>query len=117
MGDMAQFEFVAWLMDWFHSTDLLEFEWDDGNVTKSLKKHGISVERAEQFFKNRDEFIPLGIQMTPRVDEPRFGALGLDMTGEQLFACFTIREGRIRLISIRSMNKYERKKYASLRKE
>jgi len=61
--------------------------------------------------------VPLGIQISPAVDEPRFGALGMDLLGHRLAVCFTIREGKIRVISIRPMSGSERKRYASLRKK
>ncbi len=31
---------------------VLGFEWDDGNKSKNLKKHGITFEEAEQIFTN-----------------------------------------------------------------
>lgn len=114
---MAQFEFVAWLLDWILQQEDFRFEWDLGNSTKSSKKHGIGLEYAEQMFRNREFFIPLGIQVSPIADEPRFGALGMDLTGRKLSTCFTIRKGKIRVISIRAMSLAERKQYASLRKE
>lgn len=114
---MAQFEFVAWLVQWLLSQDDFEFEWDGGNSSKSSQKHGIEMEAAEQFFYNREYLVPLGIQVAPSSNEPRFGALGMDLLGNRLFVSFTIREGRIRVISIRPMSQTERKKYGSLREE
>ncbi len=114
---MAQFEFVEWLARWiFQQTDF-EFEWDPGNSTKSIDKHKISKESAEQIFRNREFLVPLGIQIQPTVDEPRFGALGIDSSGRKLSICFTIRKGLIRIISVRAMSVLERKKYVSLRKK
>jgi len=114
---MAQFEFVAWLIQWILQQDDFEFDWDQGNSTKSAKKHQIGLESAEQFFRNKEVLVPLGIQVSPPADEPRFGALGMDLLGRRLSVCFTIREGKIRVISIRPMSPAERKKYASLREE
>ena len=112
---MAHFEFVEWLGQWLLTQREFEFEWDDGNEIKSLKKHGIEVQQAEQVFKNRDCLVPLGIQVSPPSNEPRFGALGMDLLGNRLFVSFTIRSGRIRVISVRPMSQNERKKYASIR--
>ena len=112
---MAQFEFVEWLVLWLLSPRDLEFDWDQGNQSKSVQKHGIKIEAAEQFFMNRDCLVPLGIQVSPATDEPRFGALGMDLLGNQLFVCFTIRQGQIRVISIRPMSQTERRRYASVR--
>ena len=114
---MAQFEFVAWLVQWLLQQDDFIFDWDQGNSIKSLQKHGIEVDSAEQFFRNKDFLVPLGIQVEPASNEPRFGALGMDLLGNRLFVSFTIREGRIRVISIRPMSQTERKRYASLREE
>jgi uncharacterized DUF497 family protein len=112
---MAQFEFVAWLVRWILEQDNFEFDWDQGNSTKSLQKHKVSSESAEQAFLNREMLVPLGIQVSPVTNEPRFGALGTDFLGRKLSICFTIREGRIRIISARPMSKTERKNYESVR--
>ncbi len=112
---MAQFEFVSWLVKWILEKDSFDFEWDHGNSTKSLQKHKISSESAEQVFLNKDLLVPLGIQVVPTTNEPRFGALGTDFSGRKLSVCFTIREGKIRIISARPMSKSERINYESIR--
>lgn len=112
---MAQFEFVAWLVKWILEQEIFDFEWDQGNSTKSLQKHKISSESAEQVFLNKDMLVPLGIQVAPTTNEPRFGALGIDFSGKKLSLSFTIREGRIRIISVRPMSKSERKNYEQVR--
>lgn len=114
---MAQFEFIAWLAKWLLQQADFEFDWDHGNSTKSVRKHGIKVEGAEQVFRNKECLIPLGIQISPVVDEPRFGALGMDLAGNKLSVCFTIRSGKVRVISIRPMSSAERRMYGSLREE
>ena len=73
---MAQFEFIAWLAKWLFQQVDFEFDWDHGNSTKSIRKHGVKVESAEQVFRNKECLVPLGIQISPVADEPRFGALG-----------------------------------------
>lgn len=112
---MAQFEFVAWLVRWLFEQDDFDFEWDQGNSAKSSKKHGIDLAYAEQLFRNKDFLVPLGIQVFPQANEPRFGALGMDLLGRRLSVCFIIRSGKIRVISIRPMSASERKQYESLR--
>jgi uncharacterized DUF497 family protein len=59
--------------------------------------------------------VPLGIQVAPATNEPRFGVLGTDFSGRKLSVCFTIREGKIRIISARPMSKNERMNYESIR--
>ncbi len=114
---MSQFEFVEWLATWLFSQEEFFFEWDSGNEKKSKEKHDISVESAEELFENLDFLLPLGIQISPDTNEPRFGVLGMDFKGKLLMASFTIREGRIRVISIRAMIRTERRNYESIRKK
>ena len=114
---MAQFEFIEWLVQWLFQQEDFKFDWDSGNSTKSSQKHEISTESAEQLFRNKDALVPFGIQISPKKDEPRFGALGMDLLGQMLSVCFTLREGKIRVISIRPMSRSERRRYASLREE
>lgn len=114
---MAHFEYVAWLARWLLSQPEFTFEWDEGNAIKSVNKHNVSIESAEQVFENREMLAPLGIQVTPATNEPRFGALGMDLLGRRLSVSFTIRSGNIRVISARPMSSTERKRYASLREE
>jgi uncharacterized protein len=114
---MAQFEFVEWLVRWLIEKIEFKFDWDEGNSTKSLVKHGIDIEKAEQVFINKDLLVPLGIQTSPLVIEPRFGALGMDFKGNRLALAFTIREGKIRIISVRPMSLSERKQYAEIYKK
>ena len=71
---MAQLEFVAWLIKWILEQERFDFDWDHGNSSKSLQKHKISSDSAEQVFMNKDLLVPLGIQVAPATDEPRFGA-------------------------------------------
>ena len=112
---MARFEFVSWLAKWILEKDSFDFDWDHGNSAKSLQKHKISSESAEQVFLNKDLLVPIGIQVAPPTNEPRFGALGTDFLGRKLSVCFTIREGKIRVISVRLMSKMERVSYESIR--
>lgn len=114
---MAQFEFVEWLVLWLLSRKDIEFEWDHGNQNKSFQKHGIKIESAEQLFLNKECLVPLGIQLSPTADEPRFGVLGMDLLGNQLFICFTVRRGKVRVISVRPMSQLERKKHVSIRQK
>jgi uncharacterized protein len=112
---MARFEFVQWLATWLFSVSEFEFEWDEGNSAKSFVRHGIAAESAEQVFRNKDLLVPLGIQVAPVANEPRFGVLGTAATGELVAVSFTIRNGRIRVISARSMSRKERRHYAEVR--
>ena len=38
---MAKFKFVEWLLLWLQENSHFEFDWDDGNRTKSAAKHSV----------------------------------------------------------------------------
>ena len=113
---MPKFRFAQWLWDWLFALHYFSFEWDTGNATKSLQKHGVTCAEAEGVFTQR-RFIPLGEQYQPLSPEPRFGVLGQTSEGKLLFLAFTLRNQSIRVISARPMNERERKFYASLRQK
>lgn len=85
------------------------FEWDDGNLWKSRRKHGVSPAESEQVFFNR----PLVLLDDPRhsCDEARFYALGKTDEVRRLFVSFTVRGRLIRVISARPMSRRERWHY------
>jgi uncharacterized DUF497 family protein len=113
---MAKFRFAPWLREWLVGLEGLSFEWDAGNVSKSQQKHGVTCEEAEEAFVG-GQFIALGEQVQPPVNEPRYGVLGKTATGRLLFVAFTLRNLEIRVISARPANEKERRFYASLRQE
>ena len=104
-------------MDWIENQSRFAFEWDLGNSTKNLIKHGFSIEDAESVFEQIEAIRALGEQVSPKANEPRYGILGLTDDLEHVFVCFTIRGSGIRIINIRKMNKKERALYAQLCKE
>lgn len=114
---MAKFEYIQWIIDWLFSHEEFVFEWDDGNQTKSKTKHDVEISEAEEIFYDEDK-VPLGIQVQPVVDEPRFGLLGKTLKSRFLHTVFAIRDGKVRIISTRPMRKNERNLYEkNLRKE
>lgn len=108
---MAQFTFIQWLIDWLESQIDFMFIWDEGNREKSMSKHGVGFYEAEEVFLNVDKTVALGVQHSPKVDEPRFGILGMTNNKRLLFVSFTIRGSGVRVISARPMNRKERKLY------
>ena len=114
---MASFRFIQWLVDWIESQAYFAFEWDLGNRTKNFIKHGITIQQAESVFEQPEAIRVLGEQVSPSVNEPRYGILGLTSDLEHVFICFTIRGAGIRIVHIRRMNKKERRLYAELCKE
>ena len=85
------------------------FDWDQGNERKSHDKHGVSKSEAEQVFFN----IPMLVldDVKHSMSEPRFHALGKTDVGRLLHASFTLRDKKIRVISVRDMHKKERSFY------
>jgi uncharacterized protein len=94
----------AWLTE-----EDLEFEWDEGNQTKSVRKHGVKVEDIEALFVHG--FLFEGRIIEPAHSEPRWLLLGVDGHGRKLALIFTIRRNRLRSISCRSMRARERIRY------
>jgi len=114
---MAKFRFIEWLIEWLESQKGFSFEWDEGNSSKSLLKHGVSCDEAESVFYQPETIRVLGEQVSPRVDEPRYGLFGLTITGRAVFVCFTMRGAGIRVISVRELNRKERLVYDDLCQE
>lgn len=110
---MAQWEFVEWLLFWILETSQFEFDWDDGNRTKNHSKHGVTVEEVEAVFRSRMA-LPLGIQIKPQADEQRLGLVGPSHLGRLLQVAFTLREGKVRVISARPAHRKEKKSYEEI---
>lgn len=100
----------------FLSKNAFEFEWDEGNKNKSLKKHLVTPLESEEAFYGRF-ILPLGRQIYPTPNEARFGILGRSDEGRNLFISFTIRNWKIRIISARPMNFKEKQIYEKLCEE
>ena len=90
------------------------FEWDAGNLTKSLQKHRISNEEAEEIFF-RDPWVV----DTTRIEdqEPRWAVLGRSERARVLRIVFTIRARKLRVISARVASKQETKLYEKALRE
>lgn len=93
-----------------------EFEWDEGNIDKSFAKHGITPKESEEIFLDEDLRIAADVKHAQK--ESRYIAIGKTFTGRTLFAVFTMRSHKIRIISTRAANKKERKIYeAKIKKD
>ena len=110
---MAVFKFVEWLLIWLFENDNFSFEWDQGNQSKNKQKHGIETEEIEEVFKSR-LVVPLGMQVTPVIEEERLGVIGPTSKGRLIHIVFTIRAGRIRPISARPAHRKERMQYGKI---
>ena len=90
-------------------TSLKEFAWDEGNVTKSYQKHGITQKETEEIFLDEQVLFLEDIKHSQK--EKRFIAIGKTLSGNVLFAVFTVRMQTIRVISVRKANRKERRQY------
>jgi len=90
------------------------FDWDEGNIYKNEKKHGVKWQEIEEIFFNDPLILLEDIKHSS--DECRCFALGKTNTELQLFVVFTKREDKIRVISARAMSKKERSYYENYKK-
>lgn len=112
---MGQFKFTLWLTYWYLQSESFEFDWDDGNATKSLSKHGVTTAEVESMF-NLKSGIPIGRQISPKVEEERLCIVGPSLSGSFISVVFTLRSGSVRPISSRPANRKERRLYDEVRK-
>ena len=86
----------------------VQFEWDDNKAAVNLAKHGVSFERARLVFSD-----PFGVgtyDTRDDYDEDRFTQVGM-VEGVLLFAAYTERDERIRIISARRATRDEQDDY------
>lgn len=79
----------------------VEFEWDKGNIGKNKKHKVVDLEAEEVFFdekkKSYKDIIHSGT-------EERYILLGKTKKKRLLYLVFTVRKGRVRIISVRDVN-------------
>lgn len=83
--------------------DPIVFEWADGNRDKNREKHGVSASEVEEVFFDSDK----RAYPDPRhsLTESRSILVGKTKQGRLLFVVYTIRDKKIRVISVRDLNK------------
>lgn len=81
----------------------LEFEWNKGNIEKSLKQHDVTDKEAEEAFFDRDK----QEYPDPKHSEKEIRKIivGKTKKGRILFVVYTVRKDRIRIVSARDLNK------------
>lgn len=92
----------------------LEFDWDSGNTEKNELKHGVMNKEAEEVFVNRPFLLFEDERHSER--EKRYQAMGVTDSGRLLFVSFTVRQKKVRVISVRPMDKKERRMYEKAEK-
>ena len=81
---------------------MFEFEWDENKSYKNKLKHGISFEEATKLFQKG-----VKVYLAKEVgDEIRY-LISNYLNGKCYSAIFTLRNGKIRLISVRRCRKNE----------
>jgi len=91
------------------------FEWDKDNKDQNKENHKVMTEECEQVFFNQPLLIDVDYKRSNK--EPRFFILGKTNFGRRLFIVFTVRNNKIRVISVRNMNEKEREIYKELSSE
>jgi uncharacterized protein len=92
------------------------FLWDKGNIDKNLKKHDVTTQEAEELFAS-EPFVSRHNLRHGLGEEARYQALGKTRIGRKLFVAFTIRDGYIRVISVRDMTINEEQAYERIEKD
>ncbi len=84
----------------------MEFQWDNKKAAKNLKKHGVSFREAASVFGD-----PLAITFDDpdhSIDEHRLLTFGRTRIDKMIIVSHTQRNGSMRIISARLMEKHER---------
>lgn len=95
-------------------SDILEFEWDSGNVDKSYQKHGIEQKQIEEVFIYENQIILPDVKHSEK--EERKIIVGQTHDRTFLFVVFTMRKTKIRVVSARKMHKEEVERYEKIKK-
>jgi uncharacterized DUF497 family protein len=93
--------------------DVEGFDWDAGNTAKNVLGHGVSQAEAEEMF-----FVaPIVLLEDEKHSavERRYLIFGPTGAGRLLTASFTLRQHRIRIVSVRDMSRPERRRYVQAR--
>jgi uncharacterized protein len=90
---------------------VIEFEWHSAKAAANLKKHKVSFEEAKTIFGDERHLeIP---DREHSSDEMRYLAIGQSERGRILTLVFTERKTKLRLISARVAEPWERREYES----
>ncbi|HEX7456386.1 MAG TPA: BrnT family toxin [Candidatus Nanoarchaeia archaeon] len=85
------------------------FDWDEANVLKNWEKHKVKHTEAEEVFENKPRIVSKDAKHS--LTEPRYQILGITNQKRKLSVIFTLRDGKVRVISARDMNRKEKAKY------
>ena len=91
------------------------FQWDEGNLEKSSRTHGVEFWESEEIFFNQPFVVLLDERHS--TTEERYFSLGKTDLGRTLMVVFTLRGTEIRVISARDMSRKERRVFAGYEQE
>lgn len=87
----------------------MDFEWDPRKAATNLRKHNVSFYEATTVF---GDFLGTTVRDPDHsVDEDRYITVGLSNRRRLLLVAHTDREGRIRIVSARTLTANERRAY------
>lgn len=111
MSDLTLFVYAENIHSMIDLSQIIGFDWNEGNARKNEDKHGVNQAEAEQLFFNE----PLLLLLDEKHSgvEARYHAYGKTDEGRKLHIAFTLREDGvlIRVISARDMHRKERVTY------
>jgi uncharacterized protein len=85
-----------------------KFAWDDDKADRNWRDHAVTFEMARDVFGD-----PFAIEWEDMEQDPaecRYGVIGM-VEGRLLFVGYTMRGEKIRIITARKAEPYERRKY------
>ncbi len=88
----------------------IEFVWDKGNIDKNWQKHRVTNQECEEVFFDENKRILKDRLHSEK--EARYILLGKTKKQRLLYIVFTIRKKKVRIISVRDINRKEVKLYA-----
>ena len=86
------------------------FQWDQGNIRKNLVKHNVTTQEAEEIFTQHPFLTSKDIKHSSPVEQ-RYHGLGHTKKGRRLQVVFTLRADKVRIISVRDMDRKEKQLY------
>lgn len=85
----------------------MQLEWGPRKAATNLRKHGVRFTDAHAVLE-----APRALTIEDHhPDEERYVTIGLDALGRVLVVCYTWREDRVRVISVRKATPTERRDY------
>ena len=84
------------------------FAWDDDKAARNWRDHAVTFDMAREVFRD-----PFAIEWEDPAQDPnegRYSAIGM-VKGRLLFVGYTMRGEKIRIITARKAEPYERRRY------